>query len=95
MMFQFDLVFKKKSISNRRKQRTHQGFTLNCFILILIFFFKGSLCYKEGAFYPPELFGNYLPAINVDTHIMDVTKKSPYPSRKGRLFVGAERMLRV
>lgn len=30
-----------------------------------------------------ELFGNYLAAINVDTHIMDVTKKSPYPSRKG------------
>lgn len=26
--------------------------------------------------------GNYLAAINVDTHIMDVTKKSPYPSRK-------------
>lgn len=30
-----------------------------------------------------ELFGNYLAAINVDTHIMDVTRKSPYPSRKG------------
>ena len=30
-----------------------------------------------------ELSGNYFAAINVDTHIMDVTKKSPYPSRKG------------
>lgn len=30
-----------------------------------------------------ELFSNYLAAINVDTHIMDVTKKSPYPSRRG------------
>lgn len=30
-----------------------------------------------------ELFGNYLAAINVDTHIMDSSKKPPSPSRKG------------
>lgn len=31
-----------------------------------------------------QFFGNYLAAMNVDTHITDVTKKkSPYPSKNG------------
>lgn len=42
-----------------------------------------------------ELFGNYLAAINVDTHIMDVTKKSPYPSRKAACLLEQDTMLRV
>lgn len=34
-----------------------------------------------------ELLQNYFAAINVDTHIMDVTKKSPYPSRKAECLL--------
>lgn len=42
-----------------------------------------------------QLFGRERAAINVDAHRMEVTKKSPYPSRKGGVFFGADRMLRV
>lgn len=65
-------------------QQPCKDLPLSCFMLILIFFLTdGGVDIMKEDLLSSELFSNYLAAINVDTHIMDVTKKSPYPSRRG------------